>query len=80
MTCMKQPLSALDATFLELEDGDRSAHMHIGGILVFDRPAPTVEELRTHLLQRLDGLQRYRQRLARRTAGGLKRPDVGGRR
>jgi hypothetical protein len=35
-------LSPLDATFLELEDGDRSAHMHIGGVLVFDGPRARV--------------------------------------
>ncbi len=40
MRSMATPLSALDATFLELEDGDHSAHMHIGGILVFDGPPP----------------------------------------
>ena len=30
-----QRLSALDATFLELEDADPSAHMHIGGVMTF---------------------------------------------
>ena len=44
---VSETLSALDATFLELEDGDRSAHMHIGGILVFDGPPPAVEALRS---------------------------------
>ena len=72
---MSQQLSSLDVTFLELEDGDRSAHMHIGGILVFDGPAPELEELRSHLEERLQGLPRYRQRLSRRTAGGLRRPE-----
>jgi diacylglycerol O-acyltransferase / wax synthase len=71
---VSESLSALDATFLELEDGDRSAHMHIGGILVFDGPAPELDELRAHLLLRLDGLPRYRQRLSSRTARGLRRP------
>ena len=32
-------MTALDATFLELEEVDDSAHMHIGGVLVFD-PRP----------------------------------------
>ncbi len=72
---MSEPLSALDATFLELEDGDRSAHMHIGGILVFDGPSPEPEELRAHLEERLQSLPRYRQRLSRRTADGLRRPE-----
>ena len=71
---MSEPLSPLDATFLELEDGDRSAHMHIGGILVFDGPAPPVDELRAQLERRLAALPRYRQRLTSRTARGLRRP------
>ena len=50
--------------------------MHIGGILVFDGPTPSLEELRSHLEERLEGLPRYRQRLSRRTAaGGLRRPE-----
>ena len=36
---MSDHLTALDATFLELEQADESAHMHIGGVLVFD-PLP----------------------------------------
>src|ERR1035437_9129277 len=36
---MTTRLTALDATFLELEQADESAHMHIGGIMVFD-PVP----------------------------------------
>jgi len=46
---MSQPLAPLDATFLELEDADRSAHMHIGAILVFEGPAPGLDELRARL-------------------------------
>ena len=33
-------LSALDATFLELEEADESAHMHIGGVMIFLSPRP----------------------------------------
>lgn len=73
-----EPLSGLDSTFLELEDADRSAHMHHGALLVFDPDskdgAPTLAEVRAHLLERLDGLPRYEQRLTRRMAGGLRRP------
>jgi hypothetical protein len=29
-------LNALDATFLELEEADPSAHMHIGGVMIFE--------------------------------------------
>ena len=36
---MREHLTPLDATFLELEDADESAHMHIGAIMVFD-PRP----------------------------------------
>ena len=37
---MGEQLSALDATFLELEEADQSAHMHIGGVMVLE-PQPT---------------------------------------
>jgi hypothetical protein len=36
---MSEQLTALDATFLELEQADESAHMHIGAIMLFD-PKP----------------------------------------
>ena len=48
-----EPLSPLDATFLELEEADLTAHMHIGGVLVFDPlpggGTPTLTRLRRHL-------------------------------
>jgi hypothetical protein len=51
-------LTALDATFLELEQADDSALMHIGGALVFDPlpggGTPAVGEVRERLEQRLD--------------------------
>ena len=47
---MAEHLSALDATFLELEEADDAAHMHIGAILVFDGPAPSIEEVRVEVL------------------------------
>lgn len=76
---MAQALTALDGTFLELEDADASAHMHIGGLLVF-RPTPsgsppTLEEVRASLERRLDALPRYRQRLSADHAGGLTWPE-----
>ena len=50
---MSEHLSPLDATFLELEQADESAHMHIGGVLVFDPlpdgGPPSREELCQHL-------------------------------
>jgi diacylglycerol O-acyltransferase len=73
------PLSPLDATFLELEDADTTAHMHIGAVLVFDPlpggGRPTLARVRRHLERRLDALPRYRQRLSRRATGGLSWPQ-----
>lgn len=54
-------LSTLDAEFLHLED-DRSP-MHIGGVSLFDAPAPSHEELLGLLEARLDLVPRYRQRV-----------------
>ena len=71
-------LTALDATFLELEQIDDSAHMHIGAIMVFDptpqRTPPSREELALVLDERLGVLPRYRQRLSSRHTGGLSWP------
>jgi diacylglycerol O-acyltransferase len=72
-------LTALDATFLELEEADDSALMHIGGALVFEAPlgrrAPTIAEVRDHLDERLDLLPRYRQKLSDSRTGGLSWPS-----
>ncbi len=76
---MSEHLTALDATFLELEQADESAHMHIGGVLVFDPlpngGPPSREELCGHLASRLGQLPRYRQRLSERHTGGLSWPE-----
>jgi diacylglycerol O-acyltransferase len=76
---MSEHLSALDATFLELEQADESAHMHIGVIMVFDaRPdggSPSREEVCQHLVSRLAQLPRYRQRLSEPHTGGLSWPE-----
>ena len=75
---MAEHLSALDATFLELEQDDPSAHMHIGGLLIFDpRPdgsIPSLEELTAHLDARLGDLPRYHQRLSDPRVHGLRFP------
>jgi WS/DGAT/MGAT family acyltransferase len=75
MTTLPDRLTALDGTFLELEDADIAAHMHIGAILVFGpRPgdgSPDVDEVRAYLAPRLGALPRYTQRLAGPGAGGL---------
>jgi WS/DGAT/MGAT family acyltransferase len=56
-------LSALDATFLHLEDHS-TAHMHVASVMVFEGRAPTPEQLIQHVLDRLHLVPRYRQRLA----------------
>jgi diacylglycerol O-acyltransferase / wax synthase len=59
-------LSALDASFLEVETA--AAHMHVGWVAVLEppegRPAPSFEQLRDHVARRLHRAPRYRQRLA----------------
>jgi WS/DGAT/MGAT family acyltransferase len=76
---MSEHLTPLDATFLELEQADDSAHMHIGAIMVFEPPAgtspPTLRELTAHLEGRLGCLPRYSQRLATPHTGGMSWPE-----
>lgn len=60
-------LSSVDAGFLHQEDG--GAHMHIGGLGVFEGPAPSGAEFRTHLAGRLPLVPRYRQRLVEMPLG-----------
>jgi len=64
-------LSALDAAFLQVEDA--TAHMHVGGVLLFDGDPPSYDDLALMIGGRLDRLPRYRQRLAW-PPGGLLRP------
>jgi diacylglycerol O-acyltransferase / wax synthase len=75
---MSDTLTALDATFLELEQHDEGALMSIGGVSVFDPVpgggAPTVEELCANLGERLDQLPRYSQRLSSTRTGGFAWP------
>jgi WS/DGAT/MGAT family acyltransferase len=75
---MSDSLTALDATFLELEQQDEGALMSIGGVLVFDPlpegGAPTVEEVCANLGERLGQLPRYSQRLSSQRTGGLSWP------
>jgi hypothetical protein len=71
-------LTALDATFLALEQADDSAVIHIGGALVFaplpGGGTPAIGTVREHLDQRLDFLPRYRQKFNRPRTGGLSWP------
>jgi diacylglycerol O-acyltransferase / wax synthase len=68
---MPEHVSPLDATFLELEEADPTAHMHIGGVMIFDPlpggGTPTIEAVRELLLERLGAMPRYRQRLSEPT-------------
>jgi diacylglycerol O-acyltransferase len=70
-----QRLSALDASFLDVETA--SAHMHVGWAAAFDPPdegpAPSFEQLRDHIARRLHRAPRYRQRIAE-VPLGLSRP------
>src|SRR6476619_2069273 len=67
-------LSALDASFLDVETA--SAHMHVGWAAAFDPPddrsAPSFEQLRDHIERRLHRAPRYPQRLAGVPPGGAR--------
>jgi WS/DGAT/MGAT family acyltransferase len=71
-------LSPLDAAFLELEEADESAHMHIGWAMVFDPlpggGTPTLEAIRAQIGERLDALPRFRRRLSSPRVGNLSLP------
>ncbi|HSJ18413.1 MAG TPA: wax ester/triacylglycerol synthase family O-acyltransferase [Solirubrobacterales bacterium] len=75
---MTDHLTALDAAFLELEEGNPSTHMHIGWTMVFDPlpgdATPSVDELRRLLDERLTLLPRFRRRLSSPDTGPLSWP------
>jgi diacylglycerol O-acyltransferase / wax synthase len=75
---MSDTLTALDATFLELEQHDEGALMGIGGVNVFEPlpggGAPSIDEVCANLAARLDWLPRYSQRLSSTRTGGLSWP------
>src|ERR1039458_8259602 len=54
-----QRMSALDASFLEIEDA--VSHMHIGSVAIFEGPPPRYDELRGMVLGKLALVPRYRQ-------------------
>jgi WS/DGAT/MGAT family acyltransferase len=60
-------LTSTDAGFLHQET--ESAHMHVGGVLLFEGPAPRFEDFLDHIRGRLHLLPRYRQKLAIPPAG-----------
>src|SRR5688572_4226936 len=55
-------LSALDVSFLTNESS--SAHMHVGGICIFEGPPPSYDDLLDHVRSRLHLVPRFRQKLA----------------
>jgi diacylglycerol O-acyltransferase len=55
-------LTALDTSFLHLEDA--SAHMHVASVMLFEGPPPPYDELLDAIERRLSLVPRYRQRLA----------------
>lgn len=72
---MGEQLSMLDTMFLELEQFDESAHMHIGAALVFDPlpdgGTPEIAALREHVGERIEMLPRFTQQLSASQAGSL---------
>jgi diacylglycerol O-acyltransferase len=54
-------LSPIDASFLHQER--EASHMHVGGVVVFEGPAPSHDELVEHLMPRLGSVPRYRHKL-----------------
>src|SRR5215213_5626023 len=59
---MVERLTTLDASFLYLEEPDTP--MHVGGVLILQRPAGGVEALARLVASRLSLVPRYRQRVA----------------
>jgi WS/DGAT/MGAT family acyltransferase len=55
-------LTSIDASFLSQEG--QASHMHIGGVLVFEGPAPDFDAFLDHVRSRLHLVPRYRQKLA----------------
>jgi diacylglycerol O-acyltransferase len=55
-------LSSTDVSFLTNESS--SSHMHVGGILIFEGPPPSYDDLLDHVRSRLHLVPRFRQKLA----------------
>lgn len=72
-------LSPLDATFLELEEGDESAHMHVGWAMVFeplpDGGPPSLQAVRELLAERLELLPLFLRRLSSQHTGRFSWPS-----
>jgi diacylglycerol O-acyltransferase len=79
MEKIEERVTPLDSTFLELEQADESAMMHIGGALIFDPQietggTPSLEQLSALLDERFRMLPRFRCRLSEPRVHGLRRP------
>src|SRR5918994_7202419 len=61
MRGMSDRLTALDASFLHLEDG--SSHMHVAGVSIFEGEPPSYDDVLDHIEQRLSLVPRFRQKL-----------------
>jgi WS/DGAT/MGAT family acyltransferase len=76
---VSEPVTALDATFLELEQANTAMHMHIGAALVFpalpEGGVPTIEDVCDRLAGRLGQLPRFSQKLSEPNVGGLRWPS-----
>jgi diacylglycerol O-acyltransferase len=76
---MGDQLTPLDASFLELEEGDESAHMHVGWAMLFEPlpegGTPSLRQVRELLERRLDLLPRFRHRLSSPRTGSFSWPS-----
>ncbi|WP_051472239.1 wax ester/triacylglycerol synthase family O-acyltransferase [Patulibacter minatonensis] len=61
-------LTAADASLLR-EERAASAHMHVGGVSLFAGPPPSIQDIRAHVLARLERVPRYRTTLVRPPLG-----------
>ncbi len=76
---MADSLSPLDATFLELEEGDESAHMHVGWAMLFEPlpegGTPPLGQVQELLGERLELLPRFLRRLSTPRTGSFSWPS-----
>jgi len=72
-------LTPLDAAFLELEEADEAAHMHVGWPMVFDPlpdgGTPSLADVQALLDERLELLPRFRCRLSTPRVGRFGWPE-----
>ncbi len=61
MDAWYERLSTLDSMFLDLED--RTAHMHVGAVAIFEGSPPPYRDLLALIEARLEHVPRYRQRV-----------------